>query len=86
MAVPKWPRLVGESYHFSCVPLAVWGHWLEVAGWRIAANLSGARDYQFVCTQTLADFTVLHAVHVQWIEARRAAKRKRRPVRKARGA
>lgn len=85
MAAPQWPRLVDEPYHYSVVPLAVWGHWLEVAGWRIAANLSGARDYQFVCAQTPEDFAVLHAVHLQWVEERRARKRARARVRKARG-
>jgi len=85
MAVPKWPRLVEEPYHYSVMPVALWGHLLEIAGWRVAANMTGSRDYQFVCTQTPADFAVLHAIHARWIEERRARKRARARVRKARG-
>ncbi len=45
LIVPAWPRLVDEPYHYSVAPREMWQQWLTVAGWWIAADLSGSRDF-----------------------------------------
>ncbi len=60
-AVPRWPRMVDEPYHYSCAPLEMWRQWLDVSRWAIVADFSGSRDFEFLCIHP-SDAVALEAV------------------------
>ena len=84
LAVPRWPRMVDEPYHYSCMPAEVWRQWFAVSGWTPVVDLTGSRDFEWLCVQKEEDAAAIKPVVAAFVKERQAQRQKKARRRAAR--